>query len=418
MSATRYEPNHSLDPYTETPEQYVPKYATVPETTASIQPDFLRLPDEIESQHAEIGTYIKSRFVGQTPAIDAVIGALDRGVFRTDDRPLASILFLGPTGTGKTELTKVLTEALEHYGTPTNRLHLDCTTLQDSHEASPFLLGSPAGYLGYRDKAFFDSENFATPGSNEMTILVLDEMEKAHDALFEVLMPALDEGTIRLKNGTQTSLARTIVIATSNVGAAEMNKQLQPSVGFTKSADTPSTGAEGIESAAIKGLQSRFSHIPEFLARFSDRVVFQPHTRGTLGEVMKTLVESRNLELRRRFGREIFLADGTLDYLLDSVQDRAHEGARALRSAYEQIVENQFGRYVAGGHLPEGYQLYIQPTETTIQTASSSSTPQKKLAFYAVKVPGLFAEPEYEPEPEPETSTETSTENATIDEDD
>lgn len=349
------------------------------------------LPHTVESPHKDIEQYLRDHIVGQDHAIDAIMRGLNKPP-GLDNKPIANLLFMGPTGTGKTEMTKALNEAFEARGKDVSRIHLDCSALAHSHEATAFLLGSPPGYIGYGNPPFFDRKKFALRGTDQLTILVLDELEKADDQLFKVLMPVFDEGNIQLNNGDITWFTNTIIIATSNVGSEEMSKRLKPSLGFARpDTDTAEHAAE-IEEAARKGIESRFGHLPELIARFNEIVVFQPHSPDSLLNILESVVRARNKKLRRRHGVEISLSDGTQQHLLDAVKGDRHLGARPLVNEFQNQIETMLGRYVAAGHLPPGNRLVVK-TSAELSGGERHSeyddTTSRRLAFFALSAPEL-----------------------------
>lgn len=315
--------------------------------------------DTLRGPNDDVREYLEECIVGQRAAIDTIVTALDRRHARTDEKPIASLLFLGPTGVGKTETVKALLEAFRDRGLTSNLVTIDCASLSSNHEAAAYLLGSPAGYIGYKDKPKFHADNFASPFEESITILLLDEIEKASPALYKVLMPVFDEGRAQLRDGSETSFANTIIIATSNVGASEMNKLMTQRVGFTFASETASPDVTSIKSAAMRGLNEHFKTMPEFLGRFGEPVVFQPHDKDSLRLVLSCALEQRNDELRDRFGVEVALSDTVIDMLVDEVAPNNHLGARPLIHALEDRILSAVGRYMGAGHLVEGYRLRV-----------------------------------------------------------
>ncbi len=348
-----------------------------------------RLPEDVPAQSPEIRTYLEDHIVGQRPAIDAIVKALDRSTIRTDNRPIASMLFLGPTGSGKTEVTKVLQQALENEGVETNRRHLDCSQLGRDHEASAFLLGSPAGYVGYADVAFFSPRHYAPAGSNKVTILVLDELEKASDALPEVLLPALEEGKVTLKCGVTTSFANTIVIATSNVGAEDMTKATKGATGFMSANRRGNKTSSDIETAALEGLKRRYQHIPEFIGRFTDTVVFTQHDHEGLLQVLDRSIDLKNKNYREKHGTEICLTPDARKHILSKIAGQEHLGARPLNQALRDLVEWPFSGYLNAGHVGKGKRL-IACLESELDGGPQDES-TSRLAFFVADAPELVS---------------------------
>lgn len=165
-------------------------------------------------------------------------------------------------------------------------------------------------YVGYYDSPFFDRKKFALPGTDQLTILVLDEIKKADDQLFKVLMPVLDEGKIQQQRRDYL-VHKHNYHCNEQCGIRKMSKQLKPSLGFAHAGTDIPDHATEIELAARKGLENRFSHLPEFIARFNDIVVFQPHSENSLRQILDQVIDHKNENLRKRLGVEILLSDGT-----------------------------------------------------------------------------------------------------------
>ncbi len=357
-----YQPKHLLPAeHEETAEMQLQSDSTLMQSLARRAVALEQLPslDTLRGPNDDVREFLEECIVGQQPAIDTIVTALDRRHARTDEKPIASLLFLGPTGVGKTETVKTLLEAFRDRGLTANLVTIDCASLSSNHEAAAYLLGSPAGYIGYKDKPKFDAQNFASPYEERITILLLDEIEKAAPALYKVLMPVFDEGRAQLRDGSETSFANTIIIATSNVGAGEMNKLMTQRVGFTFANDTATPDVASIRAAAMRGLNEHFKTMPEFLGRFGEPVVFQPHDRNGLRLVLECALAQRNDELRDRFGVEVEMSAAVMDTLVDDVLPDNHLGARPLIHALEDRILSAAGRYMGSGHLVEGYRLRV-----------------------------------------------------------
>jgi|GEM_PF-1041409 len=325
----------------------------------AILPEQLPPLESIIGHYDELGATLKSRVIGQDSAMDAIITALDRRHARVDEKPIAALLFIGPTGVGKTETSKALLEGFRDMGMKANIVRVDCASLSSRHDAAAYLLGSPAGYIGYKDPPALDAANFANPYREEVTILVLDEIEKAASDLYKVLLPILDEGRVSLRNGESTSFANTIVIATSNVGASEMNKLMSEPLGFIKEQVSLDRNHDAITSAALRGLKEHFKAMPEFLGRFGAPIVFRAHDKQSLYRVLDSAIEARNEELTDRHGVEIYLTQAVKDKLVAEALPQSHLGARPLIHALEDHILSAVGRYLGAGYISEGYRLWV-----------------------------------------------------------
>ncbi len=352
----RRRPKHNNEPIPSEP------VSDIPSAMAKRAIDELQLPelDSIEGMYEDVRRYLKSRVIGQDEAIDAVIAALDRQHARTDERPIASMLFLGPTGVGKTEVAKALVAAFAAEGMTSNLVTIDCTSLANNHTAQPYLLGSPAGYVGYKDPPILAGTNFAAPYSNGVTVLLIDEVEKADTNLHKVLMPLLDEGRVRLMSGDETSFANTIVIATSNVGAAEMNSLLSDRLGFSVKPSDSTPPRKEVDIAAKRGLKEHFKHMPEFLGRFGEPVVFQPHTEATLIAVFDSLITKKNAVLRTRSGIEVAVSEAARGIIVADALRQNHLGARPVVHGIDNRIFSALGRYIGSGHVSQGCRMHVR----------------------------------------------------------
>jgi ATP-dependent Clp protease ATP-binding subunit ClpC len=216
---------------------------------------------------------------------------------------------------------------------------------------------------------------------------VLDELEKASDALPQVLLPALEEGAVTLKNGMVTSFANTIVIATSNVGAQEMSAAVRPNFGFSPSSGPAEKTSQMVESAALAGLKQRFQHMPEFLGRFTDTIVFMPHGEAELLQILDLAIADKNEHFRENHGVEICLTSKARHHILRRITPERHLGARPLKQAIRDMVEWPFSGYLSAGHLQGGKRL-IACLEDELN--GSAGTPQEsRLAFFVADAPDL-----------------------------
>ncbi len=322
----------------------------------AVRETFLPWPESVTGAHDDVRQALYDGLVGQRAAIDAVINTLDRRYARTDERPIAAMMFLGPTGVGKTEIAKQIVAAFIDRGHDANLVRVDCSTLGSKHDGSAVLLGAPAGYVGYKDDPVLACENFASPYSEDITVLLLDEIEKADPDTWRALMPVLDEGIVQLRNGDKTHFANTIIIATSNVGAAEISAALDAPLGFAPTDGNVVTTAN-INSVAQRAYKEHFKFMPEFAARFSTPIVFEPHTSETLTQVFATNMAARNAELRERFGVEVRASDAVCDRLVARAVRQSHLGARPLVQAIDEEIMSVAGKYMASGHLGQGERL-------------------------------------------------------------
>lgn len=290
-----------------------------------------------------------NKIVGQDAARDALILLLDKVTSGMYDKtkPLGSLLFLGATGTGKTLVAEAMAEGL--FGSPDKMLKVDCAEFQHSHEIAK-LVGSPPGYLGHREThAFFTNASLIAARTDitgkevmPFTIVLFDEIEKASDALWSLLLGVLDKGVLTLGTNEKVDFTKTVIIMTSNVGAVELADD--SSLGFT-------TGEKNIDHKKMDDIAksaARKKFMPEFLNRLDSIVTFKSLTRGDLQEILglelnkvqKRIMTSSNVLF------EVRVTEAGLMQLLEDGFDKRYN-ARHLVRAVDKHVGNPLMRLVA-----------------------------------------------------------------------
>jgi ATP-dependent Clp protease ATP-binding subunit ClpA len=246
---------------------------------------------------AEFEAALRSRIIGQQEGLQALVDlyqVLCAGL-NSPGRPLGSLLFLGPTGTGKTRLVEAAAEIL--FGNPRAMIKVDCGEFQHSHEISK-LVGSPPGYLGHREThpvltqealEQFHTEKLA------LNFLLFDEIEKASDALWQLLLGILDKATLTLGDNRRVDLSRTLVFLTSNLGASGISDLMSGGFGFIGRTDKPGAELEQkVVRTAAEAARRTFS--PEFINRLDKVVVFSPLSHEQLREILE--LELRQVQMR------------------------------------------------------------------------------------------------------------------------
>lgn len=224
----------------------------------ALEPD--RRSDDIQSFESEL----RRRIVGQNRAVDSIVSAFQsvRAGLVPERRPIRNLLLLGPTGSGKTRSVEAVAEVL--FGTPEAIVKIDCAEFQHSHEISK-LIGSPPGYIGHREtpamlsQARLDQSH--TP-ELRLTLVLFDEIEKANEALWQLLLGILDKGILTLGDGQQVDFSKTIIFMTSNLGASEMQRAAEGPIGFMNNLVNQH---ENVTTIAMNAARKRFS--PEFINR-------------------------------------------------------------------------------------------------------------------------------------------------------
>ncbi|HXC88193.1 MAG TPA: AAA family ATPase [Candidatus Cybelea sp.] len=288
----------------------------------------------------EFDTALRSKIVGQAEGVQALVDLYQ--VFcaglNSPGRPVGNLLLLGPTGSGKTRIVEAAAEIL--FGDARAVIKVDCAEFQHSHEIAK-LIGSPPGYLGHREThPLITQEELSKSHTDKLKLsfLLFDEIEKASDALWQLLLGMLDKATLTLGDNRRVDLSQTVIFLTSNLGGGEITELMHGGMGFIQPADTPTTGLdEKVERTAMEAARRKFS--PEFMNRLDKVVVFHPLQREQLREVLEIelgQVQQRVLETAK--GQFLFrVTPAGRDFLLQEGTDQRY-GARHLKRAIERYV--------------------------------------------------------------------------------
>lgn len=283
---------------------------------------------------------LRSKIVGQEEGVQSLVDMFQ--VFcaglNSPGRPVGNLLFLGPTGSGKTRIVEAAAEIL--FGDPRAVIKVDCAEFQHSHEIAK-LIGSPPGYLGHREThPLITQEALAACHSDKLRLsfLLFDEIEKASDALWQLLLGMLDKATLTLGDNRRVDLSQTVIFLTSNLGGGEITELMQGGMGFIQPADKPAAGLDQkVERTAVEAARRKFS--PEFMNRLDKVVVFHPLRREQLEQVLEIelgQVQQRVLETAK--GQFLFrVTPQGRDFLLQEGTDQRY-GARHLKRAIERHV--------------------------------------------------------------------------------
>jgi len=304
---------------------------------------------------------MRKKIVGQDEAVQALVDIYQ--VFcaglHSPGRPVGNLLFLGPTGSGKTRTVEAAAEIL--FGDSRTVIKVDCAEFQHSHEIAK-LIGSPPGYLGHREThPLITQEALAVShcGHLKLSFLLFDEIEKASDALWQLLLGMLDKATLTLGDNRKVDLSHTVIFLTSNLGGRQIADLMHGGMGFIQPKDKATTGLhQKVQRTAVEAARRKFS--PEFMNRLDKVVVFHPLQREELDEVLE--IELRQVQKRvldsttRPFlfritskGREFLLEEGT---------DQRY-GARHLKRAIERYVVYPIARLLATAQVHQGDALVI-----------------------------------------------------------
>ena len=304
---------------------------------------------------------LRHRIVGQEEAVQALADLYQ--VFcaglHSPAHPIGNLLFLGPTGSGKTRIVEAAAEIL--FGDSRALIKVDCAEFQHSHEIAK-LIGSPPGYLGHRETHPLITQEALAKSHTEqlkLSFLLFDEIEKASDSLWQLLLGILDKATLTLGDNRRVDLSQTMIFMTSNLGGAEITELMTGGMGFVQPIDKPVHRLdEKVERAAIEAARRKFS--PEFINRLDKLVVFHPLKRDELDEVLEIelgQVQKRVLDSTTRpflfrvttEGRQFLLEEGT---------DQRY-GARHLKRAIERYLVFPLSRLLATAQVRSGDVLLV-----------------------------------------------------------
>ena len=283
---------------------------------------------------------LRAKIVGQEEGVQALVDLFQvfNAGLNSPGRPVGNLLFLGPTGSGKTRIVEAAAEIL--FGDPRAIIKVDCAEFQHSHEIAK-LIGSPPGYLGHREThPLITQEALAVSHSDKLKLsfLLFDEIEKASDALWQLLLGMLDKATLTLGDNRRVDLSQTVIFLTSNLGGGDITELMAGGYGFIESDDKPKTNLDQkVECTAVEAARRKFS--PEFMNRLDKVVVFHPLQRKQLEQVLDielTMVQQRVLETAK--GQFLFrVTEPGRDFLLQEGTDQRY-GARHLKRAIERHV--------------------------------------------------------------------------------
>ena len=313
------------------------------------------------SEAMEFEEALRAKIVRQEEAVQAMVGLYQvfRAGLNSPGRPVGSLLFLGPTGSGKTRIVEAAAEIL--FGDRRAVIKVDCGEFQHSHEISK-LIGSPPGYLGHREThPLITQEALAAHHTDtlKLSFLLLDEIEKASDALWQLLLGMLDRATLTLGDNRRVDLSQTVIFMTSNLGSAEITELMHGGMGFIQPKDKPMEGLDvKVECTAVEAARRTFS--PEFMNRLDKIVVFHPLNREQLAEVLQIeLVQLQQRILQTQNGQFLFrVTDAGREFLLYEGTDQRY-GARHLKRAIERHVVFPLANLLATGQVQASDLLHI-----------------------------------------------------------
>ena len=302
-----------------------------------------KLEEEESERLKKLESILHERVVGQEEAVTAVAKAIRRGRVGLKDpkRPIGSFLFLGPTGVGKTELCKALAEAM--FGTENALIRVDMSEYMEKHSVSK-LIGSPPGYVGYDEGGQLSEKVRRNPYS----VILFDEIEKAHPDVFNILLQVLDDGHITDAQGRKINFKNTILIMTSNAGAENIISPKR--LGFT-SVDDEKENYKFMKDRVMEEVKKIFK--PEFINRIDEIMVFHPLNKENMKEIVTIMLRGIDKRTRQQMGISLTVTEGGREYLIEKGYDPKY-GARPLRRTIQNLVEDKLAEQILDGAVKEG----------------------------------------------------------------
>lgn len=306
------------------------------------------LQEEESQRLLHLEDILHQRVIGQSEAVKALAKAIRRGRvgLKDSNRPIGSFLFLGPTGVGKTELSKALAEAL--FGDEDAMIRIDMSEYMEKHSVSR-MVGSPPGYVGYEEGGQLSEKVRRNPYS----VVLFDEIEKASPDVFNVLLQVLDDGHITDGQGRKVDFKNTVIIMTSNAGARSIVEPKR--VGFT-SMETEEQSYQNMKKNVMEEVRHIFK--PEFLNRIDDMIVFHSLTQEDILEIVKLMTKTVSKRIKENMDITVTFTDKALEKIAEEGYDKAF-GARPLRRAIQSRIEDAFAEEYLMGNFKAGDKVSV-----------------------------------------------------------
>jgi len=307
-----------------------------------------KLAEEESERLLNLESILHQRVIGQEEAVLAVSKAIRRARVGLKDpkRPVGSFIFLGPTGVGKTELSKALAEAL--FGDENAVIRIDMSEYMEKHTVSK-LIGSPPGYVGYEEGGQLTEKVRRKPYS----VILLDEIEKAHPDVFNVLLQILDDGRLTDGKGRTVDFKNSVVIMTSNVGVSTIRKQAV--LGFATSSNEREDAYEKMKENVLEELKKTFR--PEFLNRVDEIIVFHQLQEEHIRKIVDLMLKSLLVRIRE-MNINVEVTDKAREFLAEKGYDQTY-GARPLRRAIQKMVEDRLSEEMLKGEIKPGSEVLV-----------------------------------------------------------
>ncbi len=298
---------------------------------------------------------LHKRVIGQEEAVTAVAKAVRRGRVGLKDprRPIGSFLFLGPTGVGKTEISKALAEAV--FGQEQAMIRVDMSEYMEKHSVSK-MIGSPPGYVGHEDGGQLSEKVRRNPYS----VILFDEIEKAHPDVFNILLQVLDDGHITDSQGRTVDFKNTIIIMTSNAGAQAIVEPKK--LGFASSNDEKQD-YERMKSSVMEEVRRIFK--PEFLNRIDETIVFRSLNKADMKQIVGLMTKELSNRCRSQLDIDLVVRDNAKNYIVEKAYEPKY-GARPLRRKIQNEIEDKLAELLLDGTVKKGMQVIVTTKKNAI----------------------------------------------------
>jgi len=336
-------------------------------------------PDQKSPRAQDFEERLTSRIVGQERAVRRMSGLYQIFLagMNPPNRPIGTMLFLGPTGSGKTRVIEAAAEVL--YGDPNAIVKIDCAEFQHSHEIAK-LIGSPPGYLGHRETSpMLTQENLDRMHTDDMkvSLVLFDEIEKASDSLWQLLLGILDKATLTLGDNRRVDFSKAMVIMTSNLGAREMSELISGGIGFAPGKGTKSPNDTEVDQkiyrTAVEAARRKFS--PEFMNRIDKVVVFRSLKEHHLRQILDLELQAVQDRIMQSAGTKFVFqcSDTAKDMLMKEGIDYKY-GARHLKRAVERFLVYPLSNLVATGQIGLGDLVHVDVDDSRNRLVYSKSS--------------------------------------------
>ena len=337
------------------------KMQVTEENIAQIVSNWTKIPVQKLAQKeskrlASLEKELHKRVIGQEEAVEAVAKAIKRGRVGLKDpaRPIGSFLFLGPTGVGKTELSKALAETV--FGSEQAMIRVDMSEYMEKHSVSK-LIGSPPGYVGYEEGGQLSEKIRRNPYS----VILFDEIEKAHPDVFNILLQVLDDGHITDAQGRKVDFKQTCIIMTSNAGAQSIVEPKR--LGFSQGEDKKKD-YEDMKRGVMEEVRRIFK--PEFLNRVDEILVFHMLDKQEIRQIVNILVKKLEKRCKEQLDIELVVRNSVKDYLAENGFDSKY-GARPLKRAIQNKLEDRMAEEILDGKIHRGDRVIVSVSKKVIK---------------------------------------------------